>query len=159
MPKKHPQEIKDKALELWKSGRELEEISKELEIDFEVVKKWHYRYEWANERKEQKKKNARKLSEKIAKKDAEDKFNVREEFKKIYKEIKEKDLPKYKKPIEQIAARNQQRAFLREIGLIDQLYVEKSESNVNVNVRPILGGISKRTDIRRNNRTKKDRKS
>jgi transposase-like protein len=140
--KKHSQQVKEKALEMFLSGVTLEEISLELKVNFETVKSWHRFGKWKQKNKETYRKTTEKLIKKVAKADAKDKFDVREEFKSVYKDIKEKDLPVCETAMEKMSARNQQRAYLREIGLIDQLYIENKnvKHSGQVEVKPILGG-------------------
>ncbi len=151
--KRHSQQTKDKALELWKSGTKLEDIHKQLDIPIETLRTWHERYQWSEKRKNQKKKNEQELSKKIAKQDAKEKFDARQEMinETEFLQVIQSDtvnLVEPQKPIEQLMLRNvlinaskARQSAIFSIAKIDGLIVDKSkhEGEITHTVIPIFG--------------------
>jgi hypothetical protein len=137
--KRHSQQIKDKALELWKSGTKLEDIHKQLDIPIETLRTWHERYHWSEKRKTQKKKNEQELSKKIAKQNAKEKFDVRKEMIGNFRDAREIRQAEAEKPIEKASLLNVEHKYLEHIGKIDQLYTENVKLSGQVKVIPIFG--------------------
>lgn len=138
--KRYPQEVKDKALELWGQGCQLEEISKKLGIPFTTITTWHQRGNWSEKRKEQKKKNELKLSEKIAQEDAKYRINIRNAFLDNFYDLKDKK-QKAKKVFEYTVLTKQQDIELFNVARIDGLITEKKElkGNLRHEIVPIFG--------------------
>lgn len=141
--KPHPKEIRNKALELFLSGKTLEEVSKELDIAFKTITAWHERDKWA----EAKADNAVKVREKVKKKAA--KVVVAKELTVLDKSRKSQEfLHKFKDTVQdaQDAAVfiNAEAKLLTIEGKITGELVEKTkhEGKIQLEVKPLLGGES-----------------
>ncbi len=141
MPKRHSQDTRETALELWLKGHSLKDIAQALDVQYVTIKKWHERYNWAKVSKETKEKAVGKLSEKVSKDSAFKDFNVREEFIGLFEHAK--GLTTDDEGLIKIQANKAANQVLFNIAKIDGLITDKKkiDGDLELKVKPILGNF------------------
>ena len=153
MQKRHLQEIRDQAKELFLSNKTVEAVSKELNLPLETIKAWHFRDKWSKAKEEKEKEVARRLQEKLTDLEVAHNFNVIKEYVGLYKDVNNVET---EKPIEDLAKKRTKREVLKDIAQMAGYFKQEVKHSGEVTVIPIFNGKSQKTNVRRNDSNKKD---